>query len=806
MGINYNKRKEKIMQKQFCLVTEPWIKAIDLQGEVKELSLKNAFAQAHEIRCLAGELPNQDFAVLRFLLAILQTVMYRYEQDGTEKLLTEPEDAIRRWKTVWESKKLPETVMDKYLEEWKERFYLFHPTHPFYQIPGVEGMGTSISPGRMIAAVGESDNKARIFGTYSTRGKNAITDAELTRWILHFQAYDTKSTKIIRGPVDPERGKLHPRIAWCGNLGAVYLEGDNLFETLMLNLVLLRTDMTEDACFAQPKPLWERDVLKLIEDNIRTDIDNQAELLSMPCRWLFVSRKQDTFSASSVVGENLDPKNAFLEQMTLWRPVYVKAKEGPVTDGFIPSLSDYTRESIPDRTDFGRGMWNRFSAITSEQEDARKPGIVLWMQKLTDRGILSEEKAVALKGIDTVYHKQQGSMVMDVKGSSIDIRLLFLGTRGKAWREMLDRVIRLTNQVAEIYATFYMETCSAIGHSYNGNTFGTRSEGAEMFYGAVDAPLRKWLSEINNGVTTPDESEITPEMFEKKWEATAFRTLDRCAKERIRSCGMAGIRIIESETATSGYTGLAACYDKLWFTIRKVTDHALDEIYWNMDPHSDRADEVCDYVREKINQYRRTADDPKTVRELALLRRSVGRDPEEAHQIAQTVLQDFEEIYRAATGYTRAERAVFAALALYAKSFKDKYEDGHTEEASFGCAVRLAATDKETGKEDADCLKQIVRYMNRILSADYLQTLVRHADSLFRVQKGRMPGFDYGWFAKDLFLWQIREYNPSVKLAWSADFLRRRKTAKLDAGMQEQEETGPDPGTKKTKKARKTKK
>lgn len=524
------------MQKQFCLVTEPWIKVIDLQGEVKELSLKNAFAQAHEIRCLAGELPNQDFAVLRFLLAILQTVMYRYEPDGTEKLLTEPEDALRRWKTVWEDKKLPETVVDKYLEEWKERFYLFHPDHPFYQVPGIEGMGTSISPGRMIAAVGESDNKARIFGTYSTRGKNGITDAELTRWILHFQAYDTKSTKIIRGPVDPERGKLHPRIAWCGNLGAVYLEGDNLFETLMLNLVLLRTDITEDTCFAKPKPSWERDVLKPIEDNIRTDIDNQAELLSMPCRWLFVSRQQDTFSASSVVGENLDPKNAFLEQMTLWRPVYVKAKEGAVTDGFIPSLSDYTRESIPDRTDFGRGMWNRFSAITSEQEDARKPGIILWMQKLTDRGILSEEKAVALKGIDTVYHKQQGSMVMDVKGSSIDMRLLFLGTRGKVWREMLDRVIRLTNQVAEIYATFYMETCSAIGHSYNGNTFGTRSEGAEMFYGAVDAPLRKWLSEINDRVTTPDEPEITPEMFERKWEAVAFRTLDRCAKERIRSC------------------------------------------------------------------------------------------------------------------------------------------------------------------------------------------------------------------------------------------------------------------------------
>ena len=96
--------------------------------------------------------------------------------------------------------------------------------------------------------------------------------------------------------------------------------------------------------------------------------------------------------------------------------------------------------------------------------------------------------------------------------------------------------------------------------------------------------------------------------------------------------------------------------------------------------------------------------------------------------------------------------------------------------------------------------------MNRILAADRMQTLMHHTDSLLRVQKGRMPGFDYGWFAKDLFLWQIREYNPSVKLAWSADFLRRRKTAKLDAGMQEQEEAGPDQGTKKTRKGKKNKK
>ena len=39
------------MQKQFCLATEPWIKVIDLQGEVRELSLKSVVRQIN--RCFS---------------------------------------------------------------------------------------------------------------------------------------------------------------------------------------------------------------------------------------------------------------------------------------------------------------------------------------------------------------------------------------------------------------------------------------------------------------------------------------------------------------------------------------------------------------------------------------------------------------------------------------------------------------------------------------------------------------------------------------------------------------------------------
>ena len=47
-----------------------------------------------------------------------------------------------------------------------------------------------------------------------------------------------------------------PGAGWLGKLGIVYLNGKNLFETLMLNLVLINNDNVE----SEEHPLWERDV------------------------------------------------------------------------------------------------------------------------------------------------------------------------------------------------------------------------------------------------------------------------------------------------------------------------------------------------------------------------------------------------------------------------------------------------------------------------------------------------------------------------------------------------------------------
>ncbi|MBA1394655.1 type I-E CRISPR-associated protein Cse1/CasA, partial [Lactobacillus sp. XV13L] len=58
----------------FNLVSDPWIKVIDLNAETQTVSMCELFKNANQYRQLAGEMRSQDLAIMRFLLAVLQTV------------------------------------------------------------------------------------------------------------------------------------------------------------------------------------------------------------------------------------------------------------------------------------------------------------------------------------------------------------------------------------------------------------------------------------------------------------------------------------------------------------------------------------------------------------------------------------------------------------------------------------------------------------------------------------------------------------------------------------------------------------
>lgn len=85
---------------EFNLLTEPWIRVRLRDNTVREVSLTEALVSAQDYVDLAGEMPTQNAAVLRLLLAVLFTVFSRVDAKGEPRPLMQSDDALERWSAV----------------------------------------------------------------------------------------------------------------------------------------------------------------------------------------------------------------------------------------------------------------------------------------------------------------------------------------------------------------------------------------------------------------------------------------------------------------------------------------------------------------------------------------------------------------------------------------------------------------------------------------------------------------------------------------------------------------------------------
>ena len=82
---------------EFNLLTEPWVRVRRPDNTVQEVSLTDALLHAQDYVDLAGEMPTQDAAMLRLLLAVLFTVFSRVNVEGEPEPFEEEDDALARW-------------------------------------------------------------------------------------------------------------------------------------------------------------------------------------------------------------------------------------------------------------------------------------------------------------------------------------------------------------------------------------------------------------------------------------------------------------------------------------------------------------------------------------------------------------------------------------------------------------------------------------------------------------------------------------------------------------------------------------
>lgn len=137
---------------EFNLIDEPWIKVVLPDGHVEEKTIRDIICKAHQFRGLAGEMAAQDIAILRLLVAIVHTVFSRVDETGLPSQVAEVQECISRFKSLWELGKFPGRPVEDYLNQWRDRFWLFHPDRPFYQVPRA-AIGTRNTVGKLNGAV-----------------------------------------------------------------------------------------------------------------------------------------------------------------------------------------------------------------------------------------------------------------------------------------------------------------------------------------------------------------------------------------------------------------------------------------------------------------------------------------------------------------------------------------------------------------------------------------------------------------------------------------------------------------------------
>lgn len=387
------------MMSRFNLIDEPWIKVMySKSGKCELISLETLFRDAVDIKGLVGDTKTQDFAVFRVILSIMHTVYSRFDADDNSYEMLNLDDKFipshcvleddfndykkalnKTWNDLWNRKSFTD-VLYKYLLKWHDRFYLFDDQYPFMQVLKKDISEEKISKKNPSTIMGksfnrrlsESNNKVSIFSPKYTGfskeekdNKEKLNYDEVARWLITYHGYTSLADKVIFG-----KEKYKASKGWLFDIGGLNIECKNLFETLMLNFLLVHTD-EKYSCNSQT-PCWEYSSEENISHLLGNKLcDNLAQLYTTWSRAIYIDPKIDVnkaFTCEIVKIPELSHRDFFLEPMTIWQ----YNEQGENKNSFTPR-----------KHKFNQSMWKSFGiiAMPSSVATQKQPGIITWLKK-----------------------------------------------------------------------------------------------------------------------------------------------------------------------------------------------------------------------------------------------------------------------------------------------------------------------------------------------------------------------------------------------------------------------------------------
>ncbi|MGZ2357866.1 type I-E CRISPR-associated protein Cse1/CasA [Streptomyces sp. 372A] len=466
----------------FDLTSEPWIPVLRLGGEHVEMSLREVFSEAHELRRIVGDLPTQEFALFRLLLAVAHDAF-----DG-------PRDTDH-WAELWADDDCFATVGD-YLDEHRERFDLFHARTPFFQVAGLHTAKGEVSPLNRIVA--DVPNGAPFFSSRMP-GVDRLTYAEAARWIVHAHAYDTSGIKTgVVGDDRAKKGKVYPLgVGWAGNLGGVFAEGETLRETLLLNMVAPAVTVgLSDWDAGEDLPAWRRSACGPGAEPVRRPT-GVRDLYTWQTRRILLHVDGD--GVHGVVlgyGDPLTARNKHgCEPMTAWRRSRTQEKKHGEATAYLPREHDPTRSAW---RGLGSLIANRGApAQGAEAADYLPPRLFEWIAQLVTDGELDEGYLVRARIVGAQYGTQQ-SVIDEVVDDHVPLAVVLLHERKSEYAEQAISAVTDAENAVMALGDLATNLARAAGTESDGPRATARDTGFHV----LGTHFRTWLADLD-GCTDP---------------------------------------------------------------------------------------------------------------------------------------------------------------------------------------------------------------------------------------------------------------------------------------------------------------
>jgi len=222
------------MTYSYNLVDQPFVPVVALNGLPQMVGLKEALINAHSFSRINADLPHTNAALYRLLLAVLHRVF------GPSNL--------NNWEQYWQKGFFDPNPLEDYLNKWHSRFDLFALDHPFFQNrhPDVE-----IKPANALLFLVAGGDADTLFDHSVDTQPIALSPADPALALITAQSFG------LAGLCHPQK-KLQYTDAPCARAMVFLLQGNNLFESLMLNLVVYnRNEPIPWQSDAQDLPAWE---------------------------------------------------------------------------------------------------------------------------------------------------------------------------------------------------------------------------------------------------------------------------------------------------------------------------------------------------------------------------------------------------------------------------------------------------------------------------------------------------------------------------------------------------------------------